>query len=102
MNIAIASTAEQSVAPASEPIFSTSVSIECYALACVKGPNGSRHHIVVDPTLETLEAVAAWKKSGANRVISVKDRTGVFTRDVPCRVIEIIRSSGTLIITTDR
>lgn len=78
------------------------VDLECTHLASVDGPNGSRHHILMDPTRETVKAVYRWEESGQACGISVSDRTGLHTREVAARVLKIVYSCECMCITTNR
>lgn len=78
------------------------VKVECTHLACVEGPNGTRHHVLFDPTPQTLRAIREWEQSGYARGIDVEDRAGLHSRDAPAVVLKVVSSYGTTVVTTSR
>jgi hypothetical protein len=69
-------------------------------MASVKGPHGSHHHILVNPTHESVVRARAWHKSGKVCTIEVIDRGGTWTRSTLEYAIEVVADNGCLIITT--
>lgn len=78
------------------------IKVECTHLVSLPGPNGTRYHILFNPTPKTVEAVRKWADKGVARGITVDDRAGLFSRDTRMRVLNIVHDYGTLVITTDR
>jgi hypothetical protein len=77
------------------------IEVKCVHLASVQGPNDTRHHVLFDPTSDTVAAIREWEDSGLARGITVEDRAGLFSRDRAMRVVNTVFSYGTLVVTTE-
>lgn len=77
------------------------VKVECTHLACVEGPNGTRHHVIFNPSVRTNRRMRAWLRSGNARGLTVEDRAGLHSRDTPASVVDIVEDYGTMVVTTD-
>lgn len=76
------------------------VKLQGFHMASVKGPHGSHHHILVNPTHESVVRAQAWHKSEQVCTIEVIDRDGTWTRSTPEYAIEVVADNGCLTITT--
>jgi hypothetical protein len=79
-----------------------SIEVRCSRMACVPGPNGTRHHIFFEPTRESVRVLYDWRGDRISAAIAVEDREGRHSRDVPMRVLDIKLSDEVLVLTTDK
>ena len=76
------------------------VKLQGLHMASVKGPHGSHHHILVNPTHASVVRAQAWNTSEQVCTIEVIDRNGTWTRSTREYATRVVVDNGCMVITT--